>query len=104
MKILFATLLSFPTLASADLETIQAMDSAHDWVMTKATCAEVRGLFLVDPAAAADMPEHDVISLQFIHTYLQGFASARGDSYASVLAEFGAFCRAHPQSVWVEGP
>ncbi|MCA0961668.1 hypothetical protein [Salipiger bermudensis] len=98
---LLAVLLAGPTLASAGGETLQAVNRAEDWVLTKATCAEARGLFTVDPVEAADMPEDDVIAMQFIFVYLHGYAAAKGMSYGTVLAEFGAFCQANPDSFWL---
>ncbi|WP_144266901.1 hypothetical protein [Salipiger bermudensis] len=100
-RVLLAVLLAVPGFASAGVETLQVVDQAEEWAMTKATCAEARGLFLVDPAKAADMTEHDVIAMQFIFAYMRGYAAAKGVSYGAVLAEFGAFCKSHPDSFWL---
>ncbi|WP_335946514.1 MULTISPECIES: hypothetical protein [Salipiger] len=98
---LLAVLLAVPGFASAGVETLQLVDQAEEWAMTKATCAEARGLFLGDPAEAAEMSEHDVIAMQFIFAYLRGYAAAKGVNYGAVLAEFGAFCQANPDSFWL---
>ena len=102
MKRMFlAVLLAGPTLAGAGVETLQAVEQAEEWVMTKATCAEARGLFVGDPAEAGDMPERDVIAMQFIFVYMRGYAAAKDVNYGAVLAEFGAFCQANPDSFWL---
>ncbi len=100
-RMLLAVLLAVPGFASAGVETLQLVDQAEEWAMTKATCAEARGLFLGDPAEAAEMSEHDVIAMQFIFAYLRGYAAAKGVNYGAVLAEFGAFCQANPDSFWL---
>ncbi|MBY6004294.1 hypothetical protein KUV62_10265 [Salipiger bermudensis] len=102
MRLFLAVLLAVPCFATAGVETLQVVDQAEDWAMTKASCAEARGLFLVEPAKAADMSEHDVIAMQFIFTYMRGYAAAKGVSYGTILAEFGAFCEANPDIFWLD--